>query len=240
MKVLLKKIKRSNKTLLFIFSLSILMFLFGFIAFGISIFKLVGIETFIRVFIFVLFLFWFLFYILYGLINLVTNKVRKFLILTIIHMILFIVILLSSVFINHFYEKLEMLTNKEYTLYTTNLIALKETEFSNTSKIGMISNNEDVEGYILANTLLNHNNLQNETTYFDDYYSMLDALYNKEIDAIFVSSNYTILFSGEEIYENIGEETKVLYEYSEKMKTKTNMNTNKKLTEPFTVLLIRQ
>ena len=67
---------------------------------------------------------------------------------------------------------------------------------------------------------------------------MLDALYNGQVDAIFVSSNYVILFGNEEAYSNIASETKVLYSYSEKMKSKTISNTNKKLTEPFTILLM--
>ena len=214
MKILLKKIKRSNKTLLSIYILSILLYLCGFIAFTYFICKLTGIETFIRVFVFLLFFLWFLNYFLFGLSTLVTNKVRKFLILTIIHLLLFIILLFVSVVINRIYEKLELLTNQEYTLYTTNLIALSDTELTSTSKLGMISNSDDIEGYTLANTLINKNNLNYEIVYYDDYYTMLSALYNKEVEAVFVSSNYVILFSSESVYENIADETKVIYEYS--------------------------
>ncbi len=238
MKVLLKKIKRSNKTLLGIYILSVLLFLFGFIAFTYSICRLTGIETFIRILVTILLFSWFLAYFLFGLSTLVTNKIKKFLILTIAHLLMFMVLLFITVVINHLYGKLELLTNQEYTTYTTNLVALKETELKSESKLGMISNSDDIEGYILANTLINKNHLENKIEYYDDYYSMLSALYNKEVDAVFVSSNYGILFSTEEVYEDIVEETQVLYEYSEKMKTKTITSTNKKLTEPFTILLM--
>lgn len=238
MKVLLKKIKHSNKIALAIYILSILMFIASYTYFAISLFKLEGIETFLRIFLLILFFTWFLIYFLFGLSTLVTKKIKKFLILTFIHLLLFGVTLFASVIIHRLYGKLELLTNKDYTLYTTNLIALKDSELETNGKIGMISNNEDIEGYILANTLLNKENLKQEVTYFDDYYSMLNALYNKEIQAAFVSSNYGILFSSEEVYEHIEEETKVLYEYSEQMKSKTSSNNNKKLTEPFTVLLM--
>ncbi len=238
MKVLLKKIKRTNKIALIIYILSICLFIASYMYFFASIFKLEGIETFIRISLLVLFGIWFIIYFLFGLSTLVTRKIKKFLSLTILNLFLFIILFVASVIIHRIYGKLELLTNKEYTLYTTNLIALKETELNPNSKIGMISNNEDVEGYILANTLKNKENLSQEVEYFDDYYTMLNALYSKEIAAAFVSSNYVILFSSEEVYEDIGEETKVLYEYSEQMKSKTISNTNKKLTEPFTVLLM--
>ncbi len=238
MKVLFKKIKRSNKIALAIYVLSIIMYVVGYTYFAISLFKLEGIETFIRIFLLITFLLWFFFYFLFGLANLVTKKIKKFLILTFIQIILFIILFLTSFIIHRLYSKLEMLSGQEYTQYTTNLISLKDTIFNENSKMGMISNNKDIEGYVLANTLISKENLKQKVEYFDDYYSMLNALYNKEIDAIFVSSNYIILFNNEEVYEHIGEETKILYEYSEQMKSKTISNTNKKLTEPFTVLLM--
>lgn len=238
MRVLCKKIKRANKTALAIYILSILMFIASYTYFAISLFKLEGIETVIRASLLVLFAIWFFVYFLFGLSTLVTKKLKKFLVLTFFHILFFGVMLFASIVIHRLYGKLEMISNQDYTLYTTNLIALKDTELNSSSKIGMISNNEDIEGYILANTLMNKENLEQEVEYFDDYYSMLNALYNKEIAAAFVSSNYIILFSSEEVYENIEEETKVLYEYSEQMKSKTITNTNKKLTEPFTVLLM--
>lgn len=238
MKVLLKKIKRSNKIALAIYIISLLLFIGNYIYFTSNIIKLEGIETFIRMVILILFALWFFIYTLFGLTTLLTKKLKKFLVLTIFNLVLFIVMLVAAIIIQRLYGKLEMFSNKEYTLYTTNLIALKDTEIDSYSKLGMVSNNEDIEGYVLANTLKNKENLNQEVEYFDDYYSMLNALYNKEIAAAFVSSNYIILFSSEEMYENIGEETKVLYEYSEQMKSKTISNTNKKLTEPFTVLLM--
>lgn len=238
MKVLCKKIKRANKIALAIYILSLLLFLASYTYFAITLFKLEGIETFIRISLLILFMIWLIVYFLFGLSTVVTKKLKKFLILTVVHLILFGVMLAASIIIHRLYGKLEMISSQDYTLYTTNLIALKDTKLQENSKIGMIGNNEDIEGYILANTLLTKENLKQEVEYFDDYYSMLDALYKKEIAAAFVSSNYVILFSSEEVYESIGEETQVLYEYSEQMKAKTITNTNKKLTEPFTVLLM--
>lgn len=238
MKVLIRKIKRANKLALTIYIISLTLFLSGYIYFAISLFKLAGIETLIRIILLILFIFWFIIYFLFGLSTLVTKKLNKFLILSIVNIILFIVILFSSIIIHRIYSKLEMFTSSEYTKYTTNLISLKDTELTNESVIGMISNNEDIEGYILANTLKNKENLNQQIEYFDDYYAMINALYEEEIDAAFVSGNYTIIFSNEKDFEDIEEETKIIYEYSEVMKTKSVLSSNKSLNEPFTVLLM--
>lgn len=238
MKVLFRKIKRSNKVALAFYLITALLFIIGYVCFTKSLLHLVGIETAIRVIILILLFLWFLAYFLFGLSTMIVKKYKKFITLTVINILLIIVMFFASIIINKIYSKIDMLSAEEYTLYTTNLISLKNTKLSNSSKLGMISNNDDIEGYVLANTLKNEEDLEQEVVYYDDYYSMLDALYNNEVDAIFVSSNYVILFSGEEAYQNIATDTEILFTYSEKMKTKTITNTNKKLTEPFTMLLM--
>lgn len=238
MKVLLKKIKKSNKIALAFYLVTTLLFIIGYICFTKSLLHLVGIETAIRVIVIILLFLWLLAYILFGLSTMIVKKYKKFIVLTVIHTLFIIIMFFASFIINKIYSKIDMLSSNEYTLYTTNLIALTDTELTDDSKLGMISNNDDIEGYVLANTLKNNEKLDQEIVYYEDYYSMLDALYNEEVDAIFVSSNYVILFSGEDAYSNIASDTKVLFSYSEKMKTKTITNTNKKLTEPFTILLM--
>lgn len=238
MKILFRKIKRSNKVALAFYLITTLLFIIGYVCFTKSLLYLVGIETFIRVIILILLFLWLLFYFLFGLSTMIVKKYKKFITLTVINILLIIVMFFASIIINKIYSKIDMLSGEEYTLYTTNLISLKNTKLSNSSKLGMISNNDDIEGYVLANTLKNKEDLEQEVVYYDDYYSMLDSLYNNEVDAIFVSSNYVILFSGEEAYQNIATDTEILFTYSEKMKTKTITNTNKKLTEPFTILLM--
>ena len=238
MKVLFKKIKRSNKIALTSYIIAALLFLISYIFFTKSLLSLVGIETNILIILLIVLFLFFLFYFLFGLSTLIVRKYKKFILLTIVQILLSIMMITTTIIINKIYNNINMLSNEEYTLYTTNLIALKDTELKKDSKLGMINNNEDIEGYVLANTLKTNENLEQEVEYYDDYYSMLDALYKKEVDAVFVSNNYVILFSGEDAYTNIATDTKILYTYSEKMKTKTVTNTNKKITEPFTMLLM--
>lgn len=238
MKVLFKKIKKANKFALILYIMSVLGFIVSYGFFIKAVLSLAGIETGVRIGLLVLLSLWFLIYFLFGLSTMITKKFKKFAALTIVQLLLIGIMIFAFLVISKLYSKIEMFTNQEYTTYTTNLIALNETELTSTSKIGMISNNEDIEGYILANTLVNKENLKQKIEYYDDYFTMLNAMYKKEIDAVFVSSNYPIIFGSEEVFENIGKETKVLFEYSEEMKTKTMSTSNKKLTEPFTILLM--
>lgn len=238
MKVLFRKIKRSNKVALTFYLLTTILFIIGYVLFTKSLLSLVGIETAIRVVLLILLFIWFLTYLLFGLSTMLVKKFKKFITLTVINTLLIIIMFIVSIVINMIYSKIDMLSSKDYTLYTTNLVSLNNTNLVSDSKLGMISNNDDIEGYILANTLKNKEDLDQEVVYYDDYYSMIDALYNGEVAAIFVSSNYVILFSGDDAYPTISTDTKVLFTYSEKMKSKTITNTNKKLTEPFTMLLM--
>ena len=103
----------------------------------------------------------------------------------------------------------------------------------------MIKDKKDIEGNILAQELIKKEKLTNKIKYYDDYYEMLSALYNGDIKAIFVSSNYAILFSAEEAFANIADDTEVLYEFSKEMPNEDiNIASNKKLNEPFSILIM--
>ncbi len=238
MKILFKKIKNSNKVTLVFYLISLIAYIIGYIFIFKSLLSLVGIETTIRVIVLIVLFLWLLFYFLFGLTSMIIKKYKKFIILTIINILLIFIMFFTSIIINKIYNNISLISNQDYTTYTTNLIALKDNNLKNDSVLGMINNKEDIEGYILANTMKNKENINQEVKYYDDYYEMLNDLYTKKIDAIFVSSNYGILFSGEEAYQNIVNDTKILFTYSEKLRTNNMTNTNKKLTDPFTILIM--
>jgi len=212
-------------------------YIIAYIFFTKSLLSLVGIETIIRYLILGIFLIWIAFYIFFG-IHLFPRK-KLFITISIITCILIPIFGISSYFIDKMYGKLENFTLKETSTYKSVLLALKDTEINENSKLGMISNENDREGYILAKELIQKEKLTNEITNYDDFLVMLNALYNKDIDGIFLSGNYKILFGNEEHYQNIEEETKVVYSYSKEMKTEESaLISTKKLTEPFTVLVL--
>ena len=87
---------------------------------------------------------------------------------------------------------------------------------------------------------INKDNIKNPIEYYSNNYEMLEALYNKEIDAVFINKDYVTLYSSEEKFANIGTETKIIKEYSKEMKTEESelLVSTKSLTEPFTVLVM--
>ena len=239
MKVLFNKLKKSNRVLLILYIICVISYSVGFTFFIRSLLSLQGIETVIRIILIVFFSIWLIVFIMWNLINLILKR-NKTIIVTLIITFIFIGIFgVSSFFVDKMYNKIEKLTISDYTTYTSYLIAMNDKNIEKDSKLGMIKNENDIEGNVLAKELIKKEKLKNEITYYEDYYAMLNALYNNEVDGIFVSSNYVILFANEEAYKNIDTEAKVVYEYSKEMKTQDNISSsNKKLTEPFTVLVM--
>ena len=239
MKVLFNKLKKSNKILLTIYLISFIAYLVTFIFFTGSLLSLKGIETLLRIGFIALFALWIIIYFIWNLVNLILKRNKTIIITTIITILFSVVFGFGSYIINKVYNKLEKLTSSNTTVYTTYLISMKDNDIDKDSKLGMIKNKKDVEGHILAKELIKKEKLDNEIEYYDDYYELLSDLYNNEIDGIFVSSNYVILFASEDAYKNIDTDTKIVYEHSKKMKNQDNIGTtNKKLTEPFSILVM--
>ncbi len=249
MKVLKKKLKKVNKAKKIFYVLSIILYLATFAYFIYGLLKLKGIETLIRGIVIGFFCLWLFIYVLCGLITMLSKKTKTFIFITFITLLFCPIFGVSSYYINKVYGSLNKITSEEL-VYTTNLIALKETNFNNTLSIGMIESEGDIEGNVLAKKLIEKYSLSNKIETYEDYHAMINDLYNGKIGGCLVSSNYAINLGGEE-YEDtlsdgtklpLSERVKVLYEYSEKRKnedvTTLNTNTSKKLTEPFTALIM--
>ena len=160
------------------------------------------------------------------------------------------VILISTEFIGYYYLNKLYKTIDSYSVvenqYSSSLITydqtLKDYKDLQNKKIGIITDEEDIEGYILPNEIVNNLKL-NESNEIIEYTSTMDLLYsfkNKEIDAAFFSTNYVDMFSSIEEFENIETETKVLYS-EEKIIESTEEDIKKEtssLTKPFSVLII--
>ena len=238
MKAFIHKLKKSNKIYLSLLIISLILYLGFYIWFTINLLSLSGIETLIRIIVIILFGIWFLVWLITGLITLFTKKYNTF-----IYMIIFTFLFtglfgFGSYYIHSIYSEINNMS-KDTITYTTNLITLNNTEFTSSSTIGIINDTTNTEGYTLAKKLIEKENLSNKLYQYDDFYVMLEDLYNHKIDACFVSGNYVVLFGGDDPFTNIASETKVIKQYSEDMKNKDNVVlTNKKLTEPFTILVM--
>lgn len=133
----------------------------------------------------------------------------------------------------------------EYTTYSASIITLKNNKVESLSdikkeeKLGILEDETSYEGYIIPKETIKKNDLKNETTTFDSYIAMIDALKAGEINYIFVPTNYSIMFGSIEGYENLKDETKIIYTQTKKVKKeKTKTASTKPITEPFTILLM--
>ena len=239
MKVLFKKLKKANKVELSLYLISVLYYFITYILFTICILRLKKIETVIRIIMLIFFGLYFIYYVLANLVNLLTKKHHKLYILVTITVIFSLIFTLGTYYINEIYSSLNKFGERSKIEYTTNLITLSETEFNKESTIGIISNKKDIEGYILPKELIKNKKINNTLITYNDYFSMMKALYDKKVDAIFVSSNYVMIFQNEDEYLNIASDTKVINKLTKEMKNQDlELKSEKSLTEPFTLLIM--
>lgn len=240
MKVFFNKLKKANTIMKVFYFITMIAYWVSYGFFCRSVLSLVGIETVIRFVLLIVFGIYGLIYTVFAVIKMFQYKKVAFIVLTIFTLLFSVIFGVGSYYIDKIYNKLENFTSKETSTYTTVLLALSDTTLTNDSKIGMITDEKDPTGYILPMEFLQKENMNQTIEYYSDYHEMLDALYKKEIDAIFVTKDYITVYGGEEQYQNIANDTKVLKEYSKEMKTEESelLASTKSLTEPFTILVL--
>ena len=140
--------------------------------------------------------------------------------------------------------------NKKYVTYSSSLITLSDNEATKIKdvkdyKIGILKDKKSPEGYIIPQEIIKEEKLHdnNDITEYESYTEMIADLYTKDIDAIFVSTDYPNIYSSIAGYENIGNETKIIISKEKKMKKsdtsdEENASTGKSIKEPFTILLM--
>lgn len=221
----------------------ILIFSVGFTIY--TLYLLSGIETFYRIMLIII-LILFLILFLYSLFDSVKYlKKKKFTIYSILTIIMSIICIAISFVIYKVYSKLDNF-NTEDVKYHTSLISLTEKGKINDIKdikIGMIDDEEDIEGYILPNEVINEYKLDenNEIKTYSDTVTLMTALVDGEVDAIFISSNYKNMFKSVENFDS-NTEIYLIHEYGKNYKkTETEediISTGTKITKPFTILLL--
>jgi len=147
--------------------------------------------------------------------------------------------------INKVYGTLKKVSQTdEYTTYSASLVTLKTNKADSIddiddAKLGILDDETSIEGSIIPKEVIQNKDLSNKTESYDSYISMIDDLKAGKIDYIFLPTNYVIMFGNMEGYEDLSETTKIIYTQTKKVKKeKTNTNTTKPITEPFTILLM--
>lgn len=239
MKRLIKRLKKSNKLVRFLYYIITVLYLVGIVMFTKSLLNLTGIETILRIIVILVFIIYFIYYVLKNLLNLLKRKYKGLIVSSLFACIFVIIFYVGSYYINYVYNNLNSLQENSNITYTTYLVTKSDTSFSSKLNIGIISKSVDEDNYNLSQKLYKKNNLKNELVKYENYIKMINDLYSGEVDAIFLPSNYKTLFSGEEGFENIGIDTLEVYEYSEKKKNEDlDLVSNKDFSEPLTFLLL--
>ena len=131
-----------------------------------------------------------------------------------------------------------------YTTYSSSLVTLADnevesvTEIEEDSVIGILEDTTSYEGNIIPLEVIEEQELENETEEYTSYISLIDALNNGEVDYIFLPTNYSIMFSSIEGYEEVGTDTKIILTQTKQVKDESDSTSTKEVTEPFTILLM--
>lgn len=177
------------------------------------------------------------------------HKEKKVRLLTTLLIIYLIINCAISGLIMYAYGTLSSI-NRDYVTYSSSLIVSSDSEIESIddlsdNSIGILSDESSPEGNIIPNEVISKNNLDknNEIVEYDDYFSGMADLYDGEVDALFVPTDYPSMFTSMEAYENIDSDTKIILTEEKEMK-KSNTSDREKtsagkdVTEPFTILLM--
>ena len=215
MKVLWRKFRKTKLSVRLVYLFVLFLFVFSYGMLFRSLLLLNHIETQIRIIVICVLGILLLLYGFFNLLLLLTKKNKLVIASSFLVMIIASVSLIGSLAINKAIGLLDGMS-KDTLIYTTNLITLKNAEFKNTQefKVGIINNETDVEGNILAYELIEKEKLNVTIEKYDTYFELLEKLYDGSLQGIFITSNYVVMYEGYDAYNKIGEEVKTVYEYS--------------------------
>ncbi len=212
-----------------------------------SIFLYKGIETFYRTIItfIILYITGILSYSFFT--SMKKEKFKRFVATTAISIIFISVFTVGTYYVYTLYNKLNNF-NKDRVVYTSMLITFnndyKNIKDIKNAKIGILDDTANYESNILALEVIDKYKLEgdNELIKHSSTLELMTALYNEEVDLIFIAGNYVELFSSLEEYKDIEKKAIEVFEYSKsynkQLIEEEHTDTSKLLTEPFTILLI--
>ena len=114
MKILLNKLKKTNKILLITYLITFIFYLINYILLFKNIIGLTGIETTIRIILLIIFGIWLITYFLWNLINLILKKKLRIIITSVITLLLAIAFTIANYYISVLYTGLDNIKESEY------------------------------------------------------------------------------------------------------------------------------
>lgn len=239
MKILLKKFNKTKLSVRLIYLFVLILFFVSYVSLFRSLLLLNNIETGLRIIALCVLGILLLLYGFFCLLLLLTKKHKSVIAFSFIIMLIASFSIIGSLAINKMYNLLDSIS-KDKLVYTTNLITLNKTKFDNNKdfKVGMINQETDVEGSVLPYEMIKEKKLNVTIEKYDTYFELLEKLYDGSLNGIFITSNYVVMYEGYESYEDIGKDTKVVYEYSKEMKNQDFIESSGSVEDPFTVLIM--
>lgn len=225
--------------MLLIFSIILLAGSIGYFSYALILLQ--RIETLLRICVIIFFVILSIVFVILIIKNIFKRKRIKLLI-TVLFTILFSGGLIFIGYnINKIYSAISSISSKSQT-YSSSLVVLSDSSISsisdiNDSKIGILSDTESIDGYQIPHEIIDENNLSNELVEYNNYLDLINDLLDKKIDVVFLPSNYSILFSSIQGFENLDTKTKIIYTKDKNVKTQSTLGT-KSIDQPFTVLLM--
>jgi len=236
----MKKLTKDKISLLFlIFNILLLSLSIGYFSYALMLLK--NIETTLRICIIVFFIILSILCIKSIMKNIFKKKKIKILIITFISTIFSIIIIVIGYNVNKIYSAIANISANSQT-YSSSIVTLKESNYDSiddikNEKIGILNDQESVDGYQIPQEIINENNLSNEIIEYNNYLDLVNDLLNEKINLIFLPSNYSILFASIDGLENLNEKTKTIYTKDKNIKITNTLGT-KNLDDPFTILLM--
>ena len=167
------------------------------------------------------------------------NKKKKYLLLLIFMFIYSIILVVASITAHNIYEKIAKISTST-TTYSSSIVTLNTNDVSNikdipsNEKIGILDDENSIDGYTVPNEIIKKEKLKNEIVKYNDYSSLIHDLLDEKIKYVFLPTNYEVKLSSTDSFDF--SKTKIVYSYEKSIKLETNTET--KITEPITVLLM--
>lgn len=133
-----------------------------------------------------------------------------------ISLLLSVVLIVGSTYVNQGTEVISDVTGADEQTIRFNLVTLKDSEIVDLpdlafKMVGMSAEYDTEAHYTEAHNVLVSKTPDVRMSEYADYMSLIEALYNKEIDAIYVNEGYTGLL--EEVYPTFLNDTKNVWSY---------------------------
>ena len=135
MNKMVRKLKKSNKALRFLYYLVMIFYVVGLVLFIKSLLSLTGVETMIRTIVIIFFIIYFLLYSFINLLNLLRRKYKGVIISTIFSLLFILIFLVGSYYINYVYNNLN-----EPIWIANNVNFTVKTQFVNRIRKGLLDN----------------------------------------------------------------------------------------------------